>query len=123
MDEMDEGHELAEMGEGDEPYLGCRRRSTYHAPAAGAYRPEVMPARPPGRLQVTLAHDGQVVRAMPRHDVGQRADGDRVAAGDAAARPGVARQVAHERQGRLPDGPELLAVPPPGPFLPPSPPP
>jgi hypothetical protein len=45
--EMDELDELPEMDEVDEPYGGCRRRSTYHAPAAGAYRPEVMAARPP----------------------------------------------------------------------------
>src|SRR5262245_47905752 len=47
---------------------------------------------------------------MARDDVGERADGERVAARDAAARPRLLRQPAEERVRREPDGAELVDV-------------
>src|SRR5258708_7175978 len=56
-----------------------------------------------GRLKVSLSQDRRVVRDVAGDDVGERANGEGVVAGDAFAHPGLGRQVSKERQRRHTD--------------------
>jgi len=60
------------------------------------------------RLQVALLEYGQVVNEVGGEDVCQCAYGERVIAGDAAAQPGVRREIAEEGQSRQPDPLEVF---------------
>ena len=57
------------------------------------------------------------MRDVPRRHVGERANGKRVSAGDAAARPRVRRQIAEKRHGRSAHQPKLFDVAAPGPRI------
>src|ERR1051326_2614092 len=60
-----------------------------------------------GLLQVSFLKDGDVVRDVSGNDIGERAHGDGIAAGDAGPGPGVGRQVAEERQSSGADSIEI----------------
>ncbi len=50
-------------------------------------------------LEVSFTQDRQVVGEMTRDDIGESADRYRVVAGDAAARPGIGREISEEGKG------------------------
>jgi hypothetical protein len=47
-------------------------------------------------LQVSFAKDRQVMGEVARNDIGEGANGNGVVAGDAAAQPGIRREIAKE---------------------------
>jgi hypothetical protein len=68
-------------------------------------------------LEIAFSQDLRVVRHVPGPNVGERANRELIAAGDAASRPRLGRQRPKERDRREPNGLKFLHEAGPGSFI------